>query len=201
MRALAALMLLAACSKFYGLDPPLLMSDAPRDDAGDFDDATERDARAIDASADAPTPPANCPPSYTLANGTSRYRLSTTTAEWPEAAQDCRDDSGPTGTTHLIVVINDAERMYLRTIVPGAVWVGLSDLLVEAQFRWNTAEPTNYPNNGGWGLGEPSGGVVDPDCVATISATTLLDDVVCSSTLAYVCECDSYPDDPSRYSP
>jgi len=185
---LAALALLAGCSRFYGLDPPELRADSSRGD---------------DARADAAPDPSLCPSSYTLVDGQSRYRLSANKARWVVAALTCASD-GPTGPTytHLVVIGNDTERAFVHSLDGTSRWIGLSDRLSETQFRWNTNEPVNgYPSltSVAWGANEPSGGP-DENCVA-LNDTGSFIDASCDVEDPFVCECDGYADDAGRYTP
>jgi len=187
-----ALWLFPGCSAIFGLEPP-----APiRQDAQSHDDA--RDGRSLDAPpTDAPIDLV-CPGNYMqVATTGTYYRFVTAQASWLGAATDCADDDPH---THLVVITSDQERMLafeLGGSSPG--WIGLSDLASEGSYRWVTAEPTSYPlpNSAAWSNGEPSNDA-SQDCV-TFNGQGELKDDPCGFGRPYLCECDGYPDDPTRY--
>jgi hypothetical protein len=197
MRIVAALLLLTGCTAIFDLEKPQLV-----DALGniDTDDAAIVDA-AIDAPPDVP-PLAECPTSYTISIGTSRYRRLAGTTEWLTAAATCAGDKlvGSTKYTHLVVLANTNEGLSLAQMLGfGSMWLGLSDRRMEGTYRWVTAEPINgYPpaNGSPWANGEPDN-ALGQDCV--VSQNGQLADTQCSASSSAVCECDDYPDDPSRY--
>jgi hypothetical protein len=198
--ALALALALSGCSALLGLDSPQLVIDA----ANPVGDAAP-DALPGDALAD--TPAGTCPASYTYVSTMtdSRYRFISTTMTWTTAAQTCANDvSATTGDrrTHLVVIADEAERTAIADANGGVFWIGLSDINTEGSFRWVTGEPVGgYPaqTSGAWGAGEPTGGL-NVDCVATTSSGQF-QDATCTATAPVLCECDVYPDDPSRYTP
>jgi hypothetical protein len=193
--AAIALLLVAGCSSIFGLDNPVLVEATTDAAAGD---AAISDVMA-DVAPDSSSPGVGCPAAYNLSYMTSRYRV-VAASEWIIAAQDCADDMGfGTRSTHLVVLGNDAERSYLASLgLPGA-WIGLSDRTTEGTYRWVTAEPTIYPPAAGapWAQGEPDNALGQDCIVSTLSAQ--LQDTNCTATAPALCECDDYPNDPTRY--
>lgn len=194
---------LPGCSAILGLDSPQLVLDAAGD--GPLGDAAA-DGVPLDALADTPAT-GTCPASYTFGSAmtTSRYRFITSTMTWTNAAQTCANDvTAATGDrrTHLVVIADEAERTAIADANGGVFWIGLTDINTEGAFRWVTGEPVGgYPaqGSGAWGAGEPSGGL-GVDCVAT-TPSGQFQDAMCTSSAPVLCECDGYPDDPSRYTP
>lgn len=183
---------LSGCSALFGLEEPLRARDADVDDV--LVDAPPDAPDALfdgmpDASLDAP----GCPMTYAATAG-RYYRLSTTQAGWAGAAADCADDSP---TSHLVVIGTPAELTLVNNTFSdeNEIWIGLSDRITDGTFLWVTTEDTmGYPPASGapWqNLG--TGPCVQhkiPDGFNTRD---------CGLTRRYLCECDGYPNDPSRY--
>ncbi len=48
---------------------------------------------------------------------------------------------------HLVTITNEAEQIWLEAVFrTGPYWIGLTDLLKEGQWQWETAEPVAYTN-------------------------------------------------------
>lgn len=182
----AALLLLTGCTSIFGLDPPKHQDAAI-------------DVPPTDVAPDVIT--GACPMTYTLTFGTSHYRFASMMVSWPNAATDCADD-GATGSwhTHLVVISDDNERIYLKGVSDKAFWVGLSDLNTEGTFVWNTDEDTSaYPIP--WSQNEPTG-ITGENCGATsTSGSALIDDNACMFGTPFICECDLHPNDTTNYTP
>ena len=156
---------------------------------------------------DAPGPdafdPRVCPPTYTisLSSTTTRYRLASGGLGWKQAIDACvADQTSPKGFTHLVVFADRQEQTELEAIV-GDVWVGYSDRIVEGAFRATTLEPIGdyvVPNSPAWAFGEPNQQTTGEDCLEIILEGGLNDND-CANTRMFVCECDAYANDPSRY--
>lgn len=156
---------------------------------------------------DAPSPdafdPGVCPASYTtsLPSTTSRYRLAPGGLDWTQANAACvADQTSPEGFTHLAVFAERQEQTELEAVVDD-VWVGYSDRVVEGQFLAVTQEPIgNYVDAGSpaWSSGEPNHQTAAEDC-AEIILEGGLNDQACANTRMFVCECDAFANDPSRY--
>jgi len=81
------------------------------------------------------------------------------------------------------------------------VWVGYSDRITEGVFLAITDEPIGgYVANGSpaWASGEPNHQSAAENCTEIILEGGLNDND-CTNTRPFVCECDSYANDPSRY--
>lgn len=187
---------LGGCQLVFDLEAP------PDRERNDRDDA------AVDAA-----PPLTCPETYTLSLPaiSSRYRFDTTKRTFAGAAMDCRNDEGlmPTGErpgrTHLAVLDDDAERMLAAsTFVSTQAWIGLSDAKRENAFIPVSTQNTGYPplTAPPWGTGHPND--EEPaDCVVVRDRNHdepgMLEDVACGTPHAFLCECDDFADDPTRY--
>jgi hypothetical protein len=164
-------------------------------------------AAIFDGGPDAPGAdafdPSVCPTTYaiSLPSTTSRYRLASGGLDWTHAIDACvADQTSPKGFTHLVVFTKRQEQTELEAIV-GDVWVGYSDRLVEGEFRATTLEPIgNYvaPSSPAWAFGEPNHQTTAENCDEVILEGGLNDNN-CANTRMFVCECDSYANDPSRY--
>lgn len=79
-------------------------------------------------------------------NGHSYYR-STGNATWTVARQNCINMGG-----HLVTVTSAAENTFIFNLWPSG-WIGLTDELVEGQWKWVTGESYSYTS---WNGGEPN---------------------------------------------
>jgi hypothetical protein len=79
-------------------------------------------------------------------NGHSYYR-STGTMTWTNARTACANMGG-----HLVTVTTAAENNFIFNLWPSG-WIGLTDEVVEGQWRWVTGEPYSYQS---WNPGEPN---------------------------------------------
>ena len=79
-------------------------------------------------------------------NGHSYYR-STGSMTWTDARQACTNMGG-----YLVTVTTLAENNFLFNLWPNG-WIGLTDEVVEGQWRWVTGEPFSWSN---WNSGEPN---------------------------------------------
>lgn len=79
-------------------------------------------------------------------NGHSYYR-STGSMTWTDARQSCLNMGG-----HLVTSTSLAENNFLFNLWPNG-WIGLTDEVVEGQWRWVTGEPFSWSN---WNGGEPN---------------------------------------------
>jgi hypothetical protein len=79
-------------------------------------------------------------------NGHSYYR-STGSMTWTDARQACLNMGG-----HLVTSTSLAENNFLFSLWPNG-WIGLSDEVVEGQWRWVTGEPFSWAY---WNGGEPN---------------------------------------------
>jgi hypothetical protein len=149
------------------------------------------DAAASDGSSDGSS--AACPADFA-----GSYLYVPHPMAWWAAELDCKSRSVPGGKhVHLAVLSDVSERAAVAGLAPAQrLWIGLSDLLTEGQYRWVTDEPTAamIPSAGTpwWPMGEPDG--ADNNCVEINDYE--LDDDSCSEDMAnhFVCECDDYPE-------
>jgi hypothetical protein len=79
-------------------------------------------------------------------NGHSYYR-STGSMTWTDARQACANMGG-----YLVTVTTPAENNFIFNLWPNG-WIGLTDEVVEGQWRWVTGEPYTWSN---WNSGEPN---------------------------------------------
>lgn len=79
-------------------------------------------------------------------NGHSYYR-STGSAFWTDAKNACANMGG-----YLVTVTSAAENNFIFSLWPSG-WIGLTDEVVEGQWRWVTGEPYSYSS---WNPGEPN---------------------------------------------
>ena len=79
-------------------------------------------------------------------NGHSYYR-STGSMTWTDARQACSNMGG-----HLVTSTSLAENNFLFNLWPNG-WIGLTDEVVEGQWRWVTGESFSWAN---WNGGEPN---------------------------------------------
>lgn len=192
----ASCVALSGCTALFDLQRPQRGDAASVDDAPRDADVADADA-SYDAAVDAGMPDAAvmCPATYTSYPGTtSRYRTVTANAPWLTAAADCADDGM---NTHLIVIGTASEENAVDLIVAGDKWLGLSDINTEGTFLWVTAEPTGgYPPATGapWETAEPDGA---GDCIL-LGAQGWTDES-CGLNREYICECDAYANDTTRY--
>jgi hypothetical protein len=172
--------------------------DGAGDDVGDVDGGGVDDP-TVDAGADDPTTPLQCPAGYAAIGASrTRYRVVEVNVPWEVAAADCNDDDDTLGSaggrTHLVVVGDVHEKAALTNQFSGNTWVGLSDTLVEGSFVWVTNEPTGgFPIVGErppWDAGDPDGGRAE-NCVRFKNSFDF-EDKSCAEVNSYVCECDAF---------
>ncbi len=158
--------------------------------------------RGIDAASDDDA--RSCPASYikTIPDTSSKYRIELAPVSWEVAAADCADD-GP--TSHLVVFGSEAERAGVFTSVANGIqiWVGFTDRKLDGSYQWITAEgaPTDAIL---WGTNEPDELVDAYDCARLLQNGAQYPGSFemrsCATAGArYVCECDEFANDPSRY--
>ncbi len=136
---------------------------------------------------------AACPASY-LQMAAGRYRVATSPLPWADAQADCVDDAA--GKTHLVVVDDNEELQGLAALIGDDVWLGYTDRSTEGTFRWVNGATSSFT---AWAQNEPDDGGAAQDCVQQKRAPTKWYDTSCTDALAYVCECDGVPPDPSTY--
>ncbi len=198
--AAAVCAVLCGCSQIFGLEAPQrAIADAPVDVVPRDGDVIVDDV-PMDIGPDAPIA---CPSQYIalMAGATSKYRLGNQNKPWLDAAVDCADDGV---NTHLAVLSASTE-ISTSSLFSGPRWIGLSDKKIEGTFLAVTAEDTmGYPPATGapWASDEPSAEGIEVDCVyleQTASNGLQLKAELCTLNREYICECDAYANDPSRY--
>jgi len=174
VRWLPILVVTAGCGRIAFRDMP--------DAAGDVA------ANAIDAD-EAIAP---CAASYTATYGQSRYRLVPAAETWDSAEHACEVDGRG---MHLVLLDDSPERGAIENLAMGTViWVGLTDRLTDGTFLNVTGTmPLFTP----WQNNDPSR--VGPGCVQFDPSARTYHDVACTTTLAYVCECDEIPANPGSF--
>lgn len=197
-------MTLTGCARLFGLDPPVF--DDGLDDAGariDGHSDARNDGANDGATGDVP-PVAGCPQTYGTVLGTSssRYRIVTNMAiAWENAQAQCLNDQlqGATKYTHLVVATDDIELAALAATVSNEIWTGLSDRAIEGAYQWVTQETNTYPPSSGdpWAAGEPKASAGD-DCVM-LQTQGVLKVTSCTFGKIFVCECDAFMNDPTKY--
>jgi hypothetical protein len=136
-----------------------------------------------------------CPASYTAAGG-SHYRWVGVGTNWLAAELDCEDDANTPfeQPTHLAVIDDAAERTLLITGTGGSLdnqWIGRTDLASDGAFLYVTPQA-------GVDTSGTSGNSGAKDCVRLGSdGTHQARD--CTNTNIYVCECDGFAADPTRF--
>jgi hypothetical protein len=195
---MVVLLLVGGCRQVFGIEDTTTVAIDAEGGGGD--------AALVDAPADGPPdadPLIGCPAEYDLvAPGEGRYRHVDVALDWIDAVVDCADDSPSSASvhTHLAVFATDAERAEVNAILQTTVWLGLTDRRVADQWIWVTQEPTGgYPplSHPAWAPNEPDRegecGAMDENGRLEARRCDGQDDV------PFLCECDVYPDDPSRY--
>ncbi len=183
----------------------------PRADAGVDAGPSDPDANvdAAAAPADAPVMAVSCPPTFQPINGARPDQLYLgvdSSKTWEQAEAHCRDQEmvGGSGRTHLVVLDDDLERSAVFARFGSTRrWIGLTDRIDDDQFRWVTIQGTGgYPGNSGgpWGPNEPRNGLGDSeDCVWMSAQMGQLADDSCEQNEQFVCECDAFAEDPTRF--
>jgi hypothetical protein len=188
VRWIIASFALIGCGRF-GFDPQGVASKASPDGPSGPVDAPHMDG-AVDAPIDAA--PA-CAASYTLIAGTSKYRLGAAVASWPNAEAACEADGVG---MHLPVIEDFVEQQKIEGFLGAAPagWVGASDRKTDNVFLHVIGGGEPYLP---WGATYPS--FVGPGCVIVDPVARTYRDGDCAQSLAYVCECDQIPVDPTSY--
>jgi hypothetical protein len=137
-----------------------------------------------------------CPASYVqmIAGRPQRYHVVSQPLPWADAQADCIDDAP--GKTHLVVIDESAEMQGLDLLTGTDVWLGYTDRITEGTFRWVTNAQSTFD---GWAQNQPDDAGGAEDCAQQKRAPAKWYDLSCTDALAYVCECDGIPPDPSTY--
>jgi cysteine-rich repeat protein len=107
------------------------------------------------------------------------YRLVTASMlAWPDAETDCVSWGG-----HLASIVTIDEDTFVRTKVPGNVWLGGTDIVNEGTFVWSDGENLSFTH---WDIGQPSdtGG---EDCME-INGSDFWNDDACAKMQSYLCK-------------
>ncbi|XP_031747367.1 asialoglycoprotein receptor 1-like [Xenopus tropicalis] len=91
--------------------------------------------------------------------GTSCYLLSSEAESWEESSVWCRKEGG-----HLVVINGTAEQDSVLELLNETVWIGLSDLEAEGDWRW---EDGSHIESRFWLPGQPSNSG-DDDCATLV---------------------------------
>jgi hypothetical protein len=209
MKTAALAAVVGACLAACQYTPrPLEAADAdpnrPDADRTDADPQARPDARELpDAPPGTPDAPpdlpdafvAQCPASYAAVGG-SHYRWVSSGSNWLAAEHDCEDDAAANEIpTHLAVVDTAAEK---STLISGSgstrdnQWLGLTDLATEGALIYVTPQAAVDPPTGA------SGNSPMKDCTRLQSSGTY-QIRNCTDANVYVCECDGFTADPSRF--
>jgi hypothetical protein len=192
---LASLCLVAGCDRLLGLE---------------------------DVSAGPPDAPSGCPPSYVqLSSG--YYRFSTDRKYFADAEQDCAADTAQAVGRYTHLAVTDSPQSatqelavvyaYAQTVAPRAEFlVGLTDArtanTATPAYRWVTDEPVLALADGQppWDAGcQPECPTIGPGCPEArtrVSVFPMYGDGYITEVefpLAYVCECDAFPEDPQNF--
>lgn len=188
----AILALAAGCGFQHGALTDGRVSDGlPDDTTGSGSDASIPGANP-DATPDSAASILPCPVTYTLSNGSSKYRSVTASTTWTAAETDCEDDATPNVTrpAHTIVLDNDAERAYAFMQNNSDQWVGITDRNTEQAYLAVTNQMPFF-------LGSATGNNTSKDCLILNSTDTTSE--ACSNGHPYLCECDGLAANPANF--
>jgi hypothetical protein len=147
-----------------------------------------------------------CPASYIEVTGIrrSKYRVGGIALNMASAALSCvadDDDPGDAYHTHLVVLSNAME-YGLLTATPRSVamTLGHNDKTSEGMYHSITLEDPTFLSPTGigippWAPNEPA---MAPDCAVFGTTDNLVHADLCNSARDFLCECDTYKDEPSR---
>ncbi|XP_037801782.1 brevican core protein-like [Penaeus monodon] len=137
------------------------------------------------AAATGPPPKApSCPVGWTPF-GSSCFLVSDESGTYGDGWNFCRERGGV-----LASVRSQEEQDFVAGLLPGSVWIGLSDGVAEGTFAWADASTSSYTN---FHPNEPSGsgGHADEDCVELRSAFGFAwNDEWCGTLNRYLCRMD-----------
>jgi hypothetical protein len=142
----------------------------------------------FDRAEDAPGP---CPSGYGAIPGGTKYRFEQSPTTWIAAELACEAEG-----THLAVPDSAGENAALVSAFAGTqkVFIGISDRIAEGTFVPVTGGTPSFLI---FGTGEPNGGS-DADGVS-LRANSTWGDEADTDLLAFVCECDGKPADPTTF--
>jgi hypothetical protein len=127
-----------------------------------------------------------CPVGYAILTGAPdhAYRRISTAAAWQNQVTACRDEGA---NVYLAIPDSETELRAILTFASSDVWVGISDVAVEASYV--TVHDT-VPGFLPWAAGQPDDSGGGSDCVQALSASATYDDRRCSNSVIAVCECE-----------
>jgi hypothetical protein len=111
-----------------------------------------------------------------------RYRAESTATSYALAEASCASEGG-----HLVVITDDTENGYVRSMISGNKWIGYNDIESEDEFVWVTGSPSSYNN---WRDNQPDNSNGE-DCVEADNNGDW-NDRPCTDNRPYVCECDPF---------
>jgi hypothetical protein len=171
------------------------------------DAAPDRDAPA-DAPADAFTA-ADCPLTYSIAHGLSRYAVVSQTTEAWDASARCASDLP--GATHLVVFDSPTEQLEIQADINATqsgvnqYWIGAVQRIDATQIGEGWLGLTGGPLGGFWNINEPTdndGGTLTVEVHAEQfvrldrNGSGMTDAPGRNPGNGFVCECDGKPIDP-----
>lgn len=109
------------------------------------------------------------------------YHISTRNKSWDEARQDCKSRGAD------LVIINTQQEQEFVSSLNKEVWIGLSDVNVEGQWRWVDGTPLTTKF---WAKDQPNSYKGEQDCVKLWLTPPLenWNDEKCSIIHSWVCE-------------
>jgi hypothetical protein len=125
--------------------------------------------------------------SYSTANG-KLYGFFATPLSRAAAAASC-DSAG----MDLVTIPDAATNTVIQSLMTADSWIGLSDLVAEGNFAWDSGEAVTYTN---WGGGEPNG-LTFENGVVLFKSDGSWNDLAVGVTKPYVCEVAGYCEDRS----
>jgi hypothetical protein len=145
-----------------------------------------------------------CPAAYVLseATGTAYRKTDNAPVTFLAAAAACAGDQPATNQvfTHLVVISSSQEMAFLiQTLGGDGHWIGMSNL-TSTDYQWVTAEPAAI-DPVYWATGEPNMVTIE-QCVFIGQFNQYMDHfdtIDCANSHDYICECDGFANDPSRY--
>lgn len=119
---------------------------------------------------------------YTEIDGRRYYLREGAPRTWAAAKADCESIGA-----HLSVFADLDENDHVDLMFGGESWIGLSDQATEGAWTWVNGSTDAYRR---WGTGAPRNGDPTRNCVAV---SLSWQDIDCTSTKEYSCECDPVP--------
>jgi len=114
---------------------------------------------------------------------TTEYFYCPTLTTWTAAESVCQNLDGSATGWHLATVNDLNDNTYIDGLAAADLWIGYNDVTTEGAFVWAGAT-SSYTR---WGGGEPNNSG-NEDCAQLLNASGLWNDIICTTTLAFVCE-------------